>query len=306
MANFRDIAIDEFYKITNFDLSRYLADYVNFNNLARPNIVKWYDGTSTKPEPNSFKFLNNLIERSNIITNLYQQYKNSFKNSYHWSLLEDLEDIKESLITTTNLSRLLRSFRLDSNDSYNTTNYNMKLYDTLESVQRVKVSEDNFDNDWINLAIENNLFETDYDSNGGVVLKMDKTYQKIFLQSVVDNPIGEKLYGLDINRKITFVDDDILVLDYRQTALQSVEILSEIKIGSVPQYPTLGLQESVTVGSNRNSFSSPLITRQMTKVFDTDDSLKDFKILGLTNNQDSVLIQFKVNTVAGDIIVENL
>jgi len=305
-SDYRQISIDEFKRITQFDLSQYMIRVDYFFNNNYTNIHNWYAGETNKPDTNSFKLLNRLIYESDNISNLVTQNKNRFDKAYFWDLLENLEDLKEQLITTTNLSKLLRSIR--TKNSYQSSlevNYTLNKYETLESVQRNKISLTNFDDDWINIAMRNDLSEEDYDTEGGKQITLPSGFSSLFLQSVVDNLIDDKLYGLDFNRKITFKDEDIEVLDYKQTALQSLEILISITKGSVPESPLSGISEDLVVGTNRSQLSLPILQRQLKGLFSTDDTFMDFQINSIDIESDALFMSFSVNTVRGELL-ENI
>jgi hypothetical protein len=63
----------------------------------------------------------------------------------------------------------------------------------------------------------------------------------------------------------------------------------------------LGLSEDLVVGSNRSSFALPVIQRQLTNLFNTDDTLMNFEIKSITIDTDELFITFVINTVRGNL-----
>lgn len=303
MIDYRQKSIYEFKQITNFDLSGFLYRTDDFFRLNYPKIRDWYKGVTNSPDVYSFKVMKRLMYESSVVLELFQKHKTRFDKSYFWELLENIEEINIRLLDTSNLSKFLRSSRSKNSYLSGLKNlYTLKKYDTLESIQRQQIALSDFDNQWINIALENDLLEEQYDEKGGNEIVLRSTFQSIFLNSIVDNLEGDKLYGLDLNKKLTFINDDLEVLDYRQTAVQDLEILISITKGSVPEFPTLGVDESLVVGSNRGNLTTPIIQRDLLNVFNTDDSFKDFKITSISFEQDSFLMSFTVKTVRGDLI----
>ena len=212
------LAIDEFKDFTGYDLSQYLIKIDSFFSVHQPNIINWYKGIVDSPDTNSFKSLFALLSESGHVLILFDANKASFtQRFYFFELLEQLEQIDNSLLTTLNLSKLLRSTRsLNSYKSKLEIDYVMKKYDTLESVQDSQISNNNFDNKWWDLAMRNDLSETQYDIEGGQDLKLPLNFSAgVFLSSVVDNPIGDRMYGRDINRTLNFKGDDLETLGYK-------------------------------------------------------------------------------------------
>jgi len=303
--NFRQISIDEFEKITQFKLSQYLIRVNLFFSNDYIKISNWFSGKLSNPPAQSFKNLRRLIYESDVISQLTTENKNRFNKTYFWDLLENLDDIKEQILKASKLSKYMRS--AITNTGYSDgleIEYTTNKYDTLESIQRKEVSYDDFDNQWIKIAMRNDLKEEQYDTEGGESLRLPTTVGNLFLESVVDNLIDDRMYGADFNRKITFKDDDIEVLSYKETAIQAVEILVSVRKGSVPEFPELGITEELVVGTNASSLAFPIIQRQLNQLFSTDDTLLDFSVVNTAFVDDAVFITFSVNTFRGSLIKE--
>jgi len=301
-------AIEIFQNKTGYKLDEYLLRVNDFFQSDFQRIYDWYSGLSKKPNVNSFKNMYTLICDSGVVLNLFYQNRNEFSKTYFWDLLEQLENINIKLITTSNLSKLLRSTRTKSSYSGKlSTDYTTRKYDTLEDVQRNVNNSPNYDDDWWRLAVGNDLKEEDYDNGGGLLLQVETNFNPgVNLQSVVDNPIGEKMYGRDMNRKITILDEDIEVLGYNETVLQSLDIFLETKLGTVPENKEIGYDESLVVGSSRGAVNFNILQRQLINIFNTDDSFTNFQITNISFKDDSVYLEFKINTIRGEILNKTL
>src|SRR5690606_30604404 len=117
---------------------------------------------------------------------------------------------------------------------------------------------------------------------------------------------GKSIYGKDIDRNFAFKDNDIRVLGPDETIMQAVEILSTLKKNDNPTYPYLGLQSSLTVGANRAILNFPVIFKQMSEAFSTDDTLKNFNITRLNVEEDALHIDFTVETRLGELIEKTI
>lgn len=298
------IAIEEVQDRTGFKVNEYLIRINQFFISDYPKIRDWYKGVTNNSSPSSFKNLFRLLADSGRLLMLFHDSRNTFTKYYHWEFLDKIENINSKLLTTLNLSKFLRSTR--TRNSYKSSlevDYVMKKYDTLEKVQRKEISPVNFDNDWWEIAMRNDLSEVDYDINGGKAIKLPTEYDPgTFLASIVDNPVGDKLYGRDIKRKLTFKDDDLETLSYKDTVYQSLDIMLETRMGTVPENPNIGYNENLVVGGTKGTIGLPILQKQLISIFNTDDSFSSFKITRIEFENDALFIDFEVNTVRGEML----
>lgn len=303
-----DESIDKFQSVTGFKLNEYLLRVDYFFKNQYESIYGWYEGSLKKPNSDAFKALNILLSTSSEISQLFYKNRNTFSDFSFWDLLSNLEEIQNKLQTTSNLSKILRSTRTKNNFSNTiSTEYTTKKYETLETVSRKILGDDSYDDKWVDIAIQNELSEGDYDTEGGQSLTLSTDYiPSQYIESIVDNPIGEKMYGKDINRKITFSNDDIETLSYKETVLQSLDIFLELRKGTVPENMNIGFDESLIVGSNRGVFQFSKLQQQMLNIFNTDDSFSYFKINTFNFIEDGVFIEFETNTILNETLNKNL
>jgi len=173
---------------------------------------------------------------------------------------------------------------------------------TLENLSKTVGSVD-VENDWIKIALRNDLAEEDYTTEGGNVLSIAfRNKLKINIQSIVDNIDGEKIYGIDINKQITFIDDDLQALSYQDTIKQTVDVLANLRMGHTPEFPLDGVQSKLVVGSNRNSVAYPILFRQLYSTFQKDDTLKSFAVKKIENTEDILEMDFEVETRFGEVV----
>jgi hypothetical protein len=306
----RDI-LQEFKKITGQDIESFFAGCAIFFNANYNRIVAYYSGTSKIPEKGAFEQFEELERRCEDFFVLYQQMASRLNSLKWWVVLETLEEIDLRFKTLRKINKWSRS-SLD-NVSYDPAiiaTYALKPQQTLERVAQDILGKLNPTDDWVDIALTNKLEEEDYTPAGGVNLQLTfpKINRGIQIAAVVDIMNGKSIYGKDIYRKTMFENDDLKVLDYDATILQAVEILAALKKNDNPEFPADGLQREVTIGGTRAMLNFPVIGRQMSETFATDDSLKNFQITDMVIDQDNLLINFQVQTrlnetQEGDIVV---
>lgn len=301
---FSEDTIEKFTSITGFDVVSFMSDFAIFIGEDRSNIIDYYSGNIKAPDAKSFDFLNQLLIESEQVLNLVSLNRDSFENFAFWNLLEQLEKIHVSLLTVSNASKFLRSNITKNNFNPNPEiDIVLKQNQTLEQFSRNTLQSSDFDNDWIDVALRNDLNEEKYTPAGGVMLKASfKNGSSFFINSVIDNITGLKIYGLDIQEKIEFLDNDLVVLGYQNTIVQAVKILANLRQGANPEFPNEGIQSRLIAGSNVGAISYPSLFRQMFNTFSTDDTLKGFKITKIDQREDALFINFDIETRLSELI----
>lgn len=308
MARIPDYTVDDFIKITRFPIREYLADFVDFIAVHRVNIINYYSGRTSRPFEPSFRRLTQLLDRSEQLNDVIEQNKNRFRRADFWELQEKLSDIRTSLWTVDNTSKWVRSAITKNNFNPQVElDYVLQQYQTLERLADETIGASNKEQYWVQIALRNDIAEEDYTPAGGTRLSISmQNGASIQLRSVVDNIAGEKVYGLDIDREISFADDDLSVLSYKDTIQQAVEILAALKQGDNPEFPDEGIQSGVVVGSNRNAIAFPILMRQYYNTFSKDDTLRALKITRLENAEDRLLMEFTVETRIGEEVTSQI
>jgi hypothetical protein len=92
------------------------------------------------------------------------------------------------------------------------------------------------------------------------------------------------------------------VLGYDDTIRQAVDILVNLKKNDNPDNPNHGLQSGLVAGTNRALFNFPVIIRQKSQDFANDDTLKNFRIINLSRDQDNMMMDYEVQTRLNEVL----
>lgn len=296
--------LDDFERLTSYDIKKYFSEYITFIDTDYSNITNYYTQRSTVNPTKAFDRLKWLLKENKKVIDTVILNSPSLDNYDYWSILEYIEESTHTLETANNASRWLRSSI--TGDGYKQQvlgEYLTGEGEDLETVERNVLKSNDWANDWVRTALENNLAEEDYTLNGGYLIKVIfKNNASIFLESVIDN-INEpqKTYGKDIDRRISIQNDDLVVLDYKDTILQSAKILTDLNKGDDPSFPERGKNVKSILGGNIAALSYPVLFRELAGNFATDDSFKSFQISDVKGEQDGVFVEFKVETRAGEV-----
>lgn len=295
---FNKDTIDYMSSAIRYNVSTYLDLYSIFISNYKKNIENFYRYKEEKADIESFDFLLSMIKESSKIDDLIKLNKTYFTRIDHWNLVEFIDDIKSNLETIKNSDKWLGSSKTKGNwrSSSIQTETILQQNQTLEDIAYDQFGADG-QNKWVDLSIENGLLEKDYSNEGGNDIQITTETSGVgnfSVKSVVDNLIGERLYGMDICKKITFENDDIKVMSFLDTVKQSVLILSSVEKGDIPEYPTLGIDNFI--GENVGMLIYSSLVRQLQAVFSTDDTITDFSVNEMYYEEGDLIIKYSVNT----------
>lgn len=306
---FKETTLEDCQSLIGADVYQFINDFLIFVKVHSRNISEYYAGNMKVPNAKSFSELSRLLEESKHLTELINLNREVFTSVADWNLLEKLEEINHKLNVWSRISKFLRSPIVNLTYTQGIqSEYGMKQNETLESVNRQVLNALDFDNTWVDLAVTNNVREEDYTPAGGKVLSVvfNKAIDFNIITSVIDNIEGEKVYGRDLTAKLTFLDHDLEVLEYFQTAKQSVEILCNLAKGDVPEFPEDGISFNLVVGSNLNNIAYPVLFRQYYNLFSKDDTFSAFSITNVSLEKDALYLEAEIRTVYGDILIEKV
>lgn len=303
-SGFTQTTMDRFAYYLRYDIQLYIDFYNFFIKNNKQQILDFYMISSENPDYQSFKFLDLLLAQSEIIENLIKLGRNYFRRVDDWELLEFIEDIKINLLTIQNSPKFTRSSKTINTwvGQSISKKYTLKQKQTIEQVSAIVNNPATSQNDWMAIALQNDLDERDYTTGGGNVLQVAQNFinniKAINATSIVDSLQGETLYGLDFDKKLTFdADGDLSVLNYKSTFIQSVVILIGLKKGDVPELPTFGLDPDLSAGSDAATLLGSSINRQLQQVFASDDSIKNFSLTGISYQNRAIYITFLADSL---------
>lgn len=297
--------LQEFKKITSKDIEFFFKRTISFLTNEYNNIVAYYSGDVDFISSVPFKIFDELKkERDSLFETIHLHSKQLISTKW-WILIDQIEQIDSRFKTLDNINRWSRSSLTKVSYSPDSTvKYFLKQNQTLERVSSDILGSSNND-EWYTLALTNDLSEEDYSIEGGEELQLQfpKNNQRLQVNSVVDLMIDQNIYGKDLNRKLQFDSstEDLSVLGNIDTISQSVDILLKLKKNDNPGFPNEGLQSSIIVGSNRATLNFPIITRQLTETFSTDDSLKDFAVKNISLAEDTLSLTCEVQSRLNEV-----
>ena len=299
-----------FEKVTRYPATQLLQDYIDFTDNDVSKLYQFYSGNSKTLNIEANDELDRLRLEIDLMFDVIRSNSYGLRSGEFWDLLEYFEDIRTKLDTIYNMPKYLHSSRFRGQMNSNVQlEHATKQNQTLEQMVS-ELGSSNPQQDWIDLALRNDLREEDYTTDGGKLLKVTlQQARSIKVTSVFDVMIGDNVYGKDLDKKITFdsVENDLKILNYKDTLLQAVRILAGLRQNDNPEFPQNGIQKALIIGTNQNSAAYPVLLRQLYDTFGNDDTLFSFTLTNFDRESgDAVLIEFNVEAITGEIITETL
>lgn len=242
MIDYRQQSLIEFKRLTKIDLELFFFKVELFFTSKKNDIADYYKGNINTPNNSAFALLNECLEDSYVICAVFRNQRKQFDKLVFWELVEQIQDIRDSLETASKLYKYLKSSLGKYNFSSQTvTKFTLTKGNTLENVSRELLNQSDWDNDYQQIAFKNDLSEEDY-GDTSIEIDLDLINKSITKPNVVvDSMQGDNYLGKDFLRKITFVSTGQIIKTGRITINEnSVDVIGtgtlfvqELAIGDI-------------------------------------------------------------------------
>ncbi len=283
--------IIKFEETTKFPLMSLLERMNDFVNNSLPEIEDYFSGSVETIDSFHLKELKELIQKFVDLIMTFNKFSVKLSNVGFWELAEYCTDLQSFLEKVSKMPKFKK------------TSFNYGSYvDKTQSIRNVggqmtfeKISEEmNLPSEnWIDFMIKNQINEQDWDISELKSIKVFTPNERLNVESVLDQPIGERVYGIDVNKQIDFEDNDLSLLKYYDNVIQKCDILGGLMKGDVPEFPNFGLSDLI---SNVNQFIYPKISNEIKDIFLQNDLFESVDVKGFNYESSDVKIEFEVKT----------
>ncbi len=295
--------VEQFKDITGYDINAFFQSYEDFVSNYYNKIIDYYNGSDS--DGDAFFALENIQTEINKIEPLWTIYRERFDTIDFWTILDLYGDIYVKISTCYNMSKWMRSSRLNQYDSSVNVPRILSQGENFEQISRDLGSNEYLD-DWALIAIENYTIEEDYTPFGGTAFNLTLSNNNTAnISNIIDNLKDDNIYGKDIYKVFEFEDNDLKTVVAKDALKQTLDtILSTVK-GSIPEFPEDGIEDSVN-GTNVNSIQYPSIFRNLLNIFRKDGRWTEINLLDLYRDQDAVFLKLEVKAILKDTFVTNI
>ena len=274
---------EKFKNLTGISIKDFYIDLLDFYENYHASILNYYTEYSYPYPSDAFFKYNTICKKLDLILSKIVLYKGNFETVDIWDVMDQLDDIKLKLNSIQAYPRIYQvgfyKKQTDNTDNYQT--YMLGPHETIESVSR------DYKQNITDLVLINELNEEDWTEAGGkqIILKTnlsDAIPNSVQEEVVFDVLLGKNLLGKDLPPYFLIDEEkeDLVVLTPEQTFLKAVEILFNLKMGEIPEYPNIGVDKSIYGECTKGNagFTFPILLRQLNIALETDDTILNFSI----------------------------
>lgn len=294
----------DFDRLIGSNFNQLLSDYVDFSENSMPLMRSFFEGKSEKLDNIHNVRLTKLWTDALEYESILQNRRHLINDSLLYEIANSSEEVILSVAEYLKVDKFSRSTSRLPSVTHGVRVSHTMLPGTVEDAVLTEMSDNNFDEKWVEVAKYNDLFEIDYDYRGGkrIDLILDISTASRVIPVVVDYMFRDNLLGKDFARRLDFSNDDFVYLTPERTLIEAVEILSVLYEGDIPEFPELG--RAPLVGTNAAFFAYGSTIRQLTNVFRSDPTIESIRINGYDLDEGDINLSFEITNVRDDIATQ--
>lgn len=287
---FADVA-NEFENITKFELLQYFTDYSDFLQNDYSEVYAYYSGNSESIDNAKLTTLSTLLNKSNNLMRIFQEFAGKLGNVGYWELQQYCQDLKDTLERISKLPKYCRTAKTCRGyKPYVQVNEDIGGMKTIADLadQLGNITENE-------LILNNDLEEGDYEIDKlSSITALVENQTNVVVSTIMEQPIGKRIYGKDIQRKIDFSDNDLTIVKYENNVEQKAEILLEINKGDVPEIPNFG--KTVVSGQTYSGYNYGELMSDLQDNFLQDDLFDNVTISDIDYDNGDLYAAVKIQT----------
>ena len=292
---FTDI-LQEFQNITKYPIFDFLDRYCDFMENGFPVLRRYFNGDTENIDNKYFNQLTTLTNDCHDVITLFNSFANKLQNCGYWELLDYMQQLNDDIEKANKMPKFLRSsLAARGYTPAVQTSASVGGMRTMEDVASIVSSMNKENIGWVDLMLNNDLNEDDWDIDQLSKINVYINKSKVIVTTIVDQPIGNRVYGIDINRKIAYRDNDLALVQYEDNVEQKVNVLCSLAAGDVPENPLFG-RSNFFCGTDIQQFSYPNIAEQVVNTFLQDDLFNSVIITDITFEEGSLVMSLDITT----------
>lgn len=285
--------VTQFENITKFALLQYFEDYRDFMQNDFSYISEYYNGDTSSIDASYISNFNALRTKSKTLMQQFINFSHRLSNCGFWELQEYCQDLNDVLEKITKLPKYYRTSKtVRGYQPYIQVKSNIgglkTVQDLAQEINSEGVSE-------ISLIIDNDLQEKDWNIDElSSITAFVNNQTDVVVETILEQPIGNQIYGKDINRKITLENNDLAVKKYEDNVEQKCDILLSLERGNIPEMPNFG--KNRLQGTNMSDYNYTELVKDLQSVFLQNDLFEDIEISDIEYKQGDIFVNCTIKT----------
>lgn len=288
---FANIA-NEFQNITKFELLQYFSVYADFLQKDYAEVYAYFSGKTETIDNSKLGALSDLISKSNDLTRIFQEFAGKLGNVGYWELQQYCQDLKDTLERISKLPKYCRTAKTCRGyKPYVQVSEDiggMKTIGDLAEQLGGEITENE-------LILNNDLEEGDYEIDSlSSITALVENQVNVVVGTIMEQPIGNCIYGRDISRNISFDGNDLAIVKYEDNVEQKSDILLELNKGDVPEIPYFG--KTIVSGSTYNGYNYGTLVSDLRENFLQDDLFDEVTVTDIDYKEGDLYVTVNIQT----------
>lgn len=289
---FSDIVL-EFESITKFKLLNYFEKLRDFMQNDYTYMAAYYSGTAEGIDGEITKRYKNLKLQSKNLLQTFINFSHRLGNCGFWELQQYCQDLNDILEKIEKLPKYYRTSK--TNRGYQPLIQIQGAIGGMRTPQDLALEINSTNVNESSLIINNDLQELDWEIDKAKPIQATvNNTANVVVDTILEQPVGERVYGKDIDRKITFKDNDLVVKQYQKNVEQKCDILISLNKGDVPEYPTFG--KTPIAGNTAAGYNYVLLLSELQDVFLQDSLFNSLSITKISAENGNIQVTCEIRT----------
>lgn len=261
----------EFEKVTKYPLLDFMREYRDFMKYSYGAIERYFSGAVESIDNSHINALKKVTRDTQDVLQQFKNFSNKFEKCGYWELMDFIDDLNTTMEKINKLPKFKRTVLSKHGYTNNVeTESTVGGFRTIDDVANAVNSRTSDNYGWVDLMLNNDMNEVDWEIDKLSGLNVYYSKHKINVSTIIDMPVGKKVYGKDFARKLEFVDNDFALVIEEDNIKQKCDILLATKQGDIPEYMWLGVNPFF-LGGNAASYNILEIVRQVHAEFQQND-----------------------------------
>lgn len=289
---FSDI-VKDFENVTKFHLLEYFEDYQSFMQNDFSYLSDYYSGQIEGVSAEITNNFNSLLERSKTLIQTFKNFSSKLSNCGFWELQQYCQNLNDTLERVTKLRKYYRTTKsVRGYQPYVKVTTNIG---GLKTLQDLALEIDSSGVTETSLILDNDLQEESWEINElSSINAIVNNQTDLVVESILESPVGSQVYGKDINKKITIIDNDLDIKKYEDNVEQKVDTLLTLNRGDIPELPTFG--KNRLQGTTAGTYNYAELLKDIQSVFSQDDLFDFVEVIDISFVEGDLTVTCRVKT----------
>lgn len=264
---FSDI-VKDFESVTKFALLEYFEDYHNFMLNDFADLSNYYSGQTESIDTEVTNAFNSLLQRSRNLVQTFKNFSSKLSNCGFWELQQYCQNLNDTLERIAKLPKYYRTTK--SVRGYQPYIKVSADIGGLKTPQDLAAEIGSSGVTETSLILDNDLQENEWEIDKlSSIDAIVNNQTDLVVESILEQPVGNHVYGKDINKKITISNNDLDIKQYEDNVEQKVDTLLNLNRGDIPEMPTFG--KNRLQGTTAGTYNYAELLKDIQSVFAQDD-----------------------------------